>query len=60
MTKVQTSSKTYQPQIKYKDGVATVRMKLKKPQNFEDSDCITLKIRGPSNEYDYQTEVCNN
>lgn len=60
VTTEKSTSNATKARIKYKDGVATVRMKLKKPQNFEDSDCITLKIRGPSNEYDYQTEVCNN
>mgnify|MGYP006957636208 CR=1 FL=1 len=47
-------------QVKVNNGVAVVKMKMRKPNNFQTSDCISLTIKGPSPEYNFfEEKICN-
>jgi hypothetical protein len=59
VTSDKSTSAATKSRIKFKDGVASVRMKLRRPRNFMSVNCITLSIKGPSKEYDHHVqEIC--
>lgn len=60
ISSIKSSSKATKARVRVNNGVAAVRMKMKKPKNFQTSDCISLRIKGPSPEYDYfEEKICN-